>query len=172
MENPLVGVAISAENELPYMEECERILMGFGIPYEMRVLSVHQNLDRVVEWARGAQGRGIQVLIVGAGLAAPLASVIASQTLLPVVAVPLPTSSMQGLDALLGLAQSNVGAPIATMAVGKIGAANAGIFATQLLALKFPENLLEPLQSFRAGMAQQCDSKDQALYQDRQQRRS
>lgn len=171
MENPLIGVVISAENELPYMEECERVLVSFGIPYEIRVLSVHQAPDRCFEWARSASSRGLQAIIVGTGWAAPLSSVIASLTILPVIAVPLPVSSMHGQDALMGMAQSVMGAPVATMAVGKAGAANAGILATQILALKFPQ-LGEQISQFRTSLVGQIDAKDAALRQDRARRMS
>lgn len=171
MENPLVGVVMSSENELQYMEECERILIGFGIPYEIRVLSPHQSLDRLMEWARSALSRGMHVIIAGAGWAAHLPGTIAALTTLPVIGVPLPTSSMHGMDALLGVLQMSTGVPVATMAVGKVGAANAGILATQILGLKFPQ-LMESLRSYRAGLAQQVEVKDTALLQDRMRRLS
>jgi 5-(carboxyamino)imidazole ribonucleotide mutase len=171
MENPLIGVVITAENELPYMEECERILVGFGIPYEMRVLSVHQAPSHCIEWARTAASRGLQAIIVGAGWSAPLASVLAAHTTLPVIAVPLPVSSMQGLDSLMGMAQSNLGAPVATMSVGKAGAANAGLLAAQILSLKYP-HLVESINGYRQQLAQQLEAKDAALLQDRMRRMS
>ncbi len=170
METPLVGVIISAENELPYIEECERILIGFGIPYEIRVLSMQQAPDRCIEWARSAAERGLQAVIVGTGWASSLASAIASFTILPVVAVPLPVSSLHGLDSLMGMAQSNLGSPVATMALGKVGAANAGLFVTRILALKFP-HLAEAIQGYRHGLQQQLEAKDTALLQDRMRRR-
>lgn len=169
MENPLVGVVITAENELPYMEECERILVGFGIPYEMRVLSIQQAPDRCIEWARSAAGRGLQAIVVGTGWSAPLASCIAAHTTVPVIAVPLPVSSMQGLDSLMGMAQSTLGAPVATMAVGKTGAANAALFAAQMMSLKYP-HLVESLNGYRSQLAQQLEAKDTALLQDRMRR--
>ncbi|MBK06339.1 MAG: 5-(carboxyamino)imidazole ribonucleotide mutase [Deltaproteobacteria bacterium] len=171
MENPLIGVVISAENELPYMEECERILVGFGIPYEIRVLSIHQAPEKCIEWAKSAASRGLHAIVCGVGWSAPLASVLAAHTILPVIAVPLPVSSMHGLDSLMGMAQTNLGAPIATMAVGKSGAANAGLFAAQLLCLKYP-HLVESINSFRAGLSQQVEAKDAALMQDRMRRMS
>ena len=171
METPLVGVVLSNENELPYMEECERILISFGTPYEMRVLSIQQAPEHCFEWARMADKRGLHAIIVGTGWASPLASAIASLTLLPVIAVPLPTSSMHGLDALMGMAQSNLGAPIATMAVGKVGAANAGLFATRVLAVKYP-HLIETMQGYNQALKQQLEEKDNALLQDRIQRRT
>lgn len=171
METPLVGVVISAENELPYMEECERVLIGFGIPYEIRVLSVQQAPERCLEWARAAAGRGIHVIVVGSGVASPLANIVSSFTHLPVVAVPLPISSLHGLDSLMGMAQNQMGAPVATMALGKIGAANAGLFATRLLALKYP-HLVESIQAYRLSLQQQLEAKDHALFQDRLRRRA
>jgi 5-(carboxyamino)imidazole ribonucleotide mutase len=171
MDTPLVGLVISAENELPYMEECERILIGFGIPYEIRVLSLQQAPERCIEWARAAAGRGMQAIVVGTGWASSMASAIAAFTSLPVIAVPLPVSSMHGLDALMGMAQSNLGAPVATMAVGKTGAANAGLFATRILSLKYP-HLMEAIQQYRVGLQQQVEAKDNFLLQDRLRRRS
>ncbi len=170
MENPLVAVVISAENELAYMEECERTLIGFGIPFESRVLSLQQAPEHCIEWARSVEKRGVKVVIAGSSWSAPLASVLSSFTILPVIAVPLPISPMHGLDALMGMAQSYVGAPIATMAVGKPGAANAGQLAVQILALQFPQ-LGDQLRAYRSGLAKQVEAKDGALYQDRQRRR-
>ncbi len=171
METPLVGVVISAENELPYMEECERVLIGFGIPYEIRVLSLQQAPEHCIEWARTAASRGLHTIVVGSGGASGLASAIASFTHLPVIAVPLPVTSLHGLDSLMSMAQSNLGAPVATMSVGKTGAANAGLFATRLLATKYP-HLVESIQGYRTSLHQQLEAKDQALHQDRLRRRS
>ncbi len=171
MENPLVAVIISAENELPYMEECERMLIGFGIPYEIRVLSLTEAPENCIEWAKTAHTRGIKIIIVGAGAVSPLASTIAAFTPLPVFAVPLPVSPLQGLDSLLSLAQTNLGAPVATFAVGKTGAANAGLLSAKILALQYP-HLLETLNNFGLSLKQQVEQKDQALVQDRLQRKA
>ncbi len=169
MENPLIAIVISSDNELPYLEEAERILAGFAIPYEMRMLSIQQSPERCIEWAKSAASRGLKAIIVGSSLSAPLANVIASLTIVPVIAVPLPISSMHGLDSLMGMAQSQLGAPVATMAVGKIGAANAGLFAAQLLATAFPQ-MVESIKAFRQNLAMQFDNKDNLLHQDRMRR--
>jgi phosphoribosylaminoimidazole carboxylase PurE protein len=170
METPLVAVVISAENELAYMEDCERTLIGFGIPYESRVLSIHQAPEHCLEWSRQAAARGVRVIIAGASWSAPLATVISSLTTLPVIAVPLPVSPMHGFDSLMGMAQSYAGAPVATMAIGKPGAANAALLAVRILSLQFPQ-LGEQLKAYRASITQQVEGKDAALLQDRQRRR-
>ncbi len=171
MENPLVSIVISAENELPYMEECERVLLSFGVPYEIRFLSLQEAPELCIEWAKSIFSRGVKVVIVGSGAVSPLASTISAFTPLPVIAVPLPVSPLQGMDSLLSLAQSNLGAPVATMAVGKVGAANAGLLAVKILAIQYP-HLLEIIQSFRQNLQQQVEQKDAALVQDRLQRRN
>src|SRR5205814_9768561 len=108
---------------------------GFGIAYEIDVTSAHRSPDRTAEFARNAAGRGIRVIIAGAGGAAHLAGVIAAETTLPVIGVPIPSTSLQGMDSLLATVQMPAGIPVATVAVGKAGATNAGILAAQMLAL-------------------------------------
>ena len=120
------------------MREAAKALDDFGIAYEMDITSAHRSPARTSEFARQAAGRGIKVIIAGAGGAAHLAGVIAAETTLPVIGVPIPSSSLQGLDALLATVQMPAGIPVATLAIGRPGATNAGILAAQILALSDP----------------------------------
>jgi phosphoribosylaminoimidazole carboxylase PurE protein len=141
------------------MEEAAKILADFQVPYEITVSSAHRSSERTADYARKAAGRGIEVIIAGAGGAAHLAGVLAAHTILPVIGVPLETSLM-GLDSLLSTAQMPAGVPVATMAVGSAGAKNAAIFATQILALGDPrlkERLKRHKEELEENVAQQAD---------------
>jgi len=135
MGQPLVSIVMGSDSDLEIMRESAAALEGFGIDYEMDITSAHRSPTRTAEFARQAAGRGIKVIIAGAGGAAHLAGVIAAETTLPVIGVPIPSSSLQGLDSLLATVQMPAGIPVATVAIGKAGAANAGILAAQILAL-------------------------------------
>ena len=126
---------MGSDSDLEVMREAAKALDEFGIAYEMDITSAHRSPARTSEFARQAAGRGIKVIIAGAGGAAHLAGVIAAETTLPVIGVPMPSSSLQGLDALLATVQMPAGIPVATLAIGKAGATNAGILAVQILAL-------------------------------------
>ncbi len=134
-EKPLVSIVMGSDSDLEVMREAAKALDEFGIAYEMDITSAHRSPARTSEFARQAAGRGIKVIIAGAGGAAHLAGVIAAETTLPVIGVPMPSSSLQGLDALLATVQMPAGIPVATLAIGKAGATNAGILAAQILAL-------------------------------------
>ncbi len=162
MENPLVLIIMGSDSDLPVMEEGAKILAEFGVPYEMRISSAHRSPQRTAELAAEAAGRGIRVIIAGAGMAAHLAGVIAAETCLPVIGVPMGGSSLGGLDALYSTVQMPGGIPVATMAIGKAGATNAGIFAVQILALGNPL-LMEGLKAFREKMTREVEEKDRAL---------
>lgn len=129
-----VGIVMGSESDRSFMSETEALLGEFGIPCELHVMSAHRTPARVQEFAAGARDRGMQVMIAGAGGAAHLPGVIASWTTLPVIGVPLPTSDLSGLDALLAIVQMPAGVPVATVAVGKAGARNAAILAAQIIA--------------------------------------
>ena len=129
---------MGSDSDLEVMREAAKALDEFGITYEMDITSAHRSPARTSEFARQAAGRGIKVIIAGAGGAAHLAGVIAAETTLPVIGVPMPSSSLQGLDALLATVQMPAGIPVATLAIGKAGATNAGILAAQILALSDP----------------------------------
>jgi len=135
MSKPLVSIVMGSDSDLDIMREAGKALDDFGIAYEMDVTSAHRSPDRTAEYARGAADRGIRVIIAGAGGAAHLAGVIAAHTSLPVIGVPIPSTSLNGLDSLLATVQMPAGIPVATVAIGKPGATNAGILAAQILAL-------------------------------------
>ena len=157
-----VWVAMGSDSDLPVMEEALKVLKEFGIPYEVDITSAHRTPDATAELARSAERRGFGAIILGAGHAAHLAGVVAAHTTLPVIGVPLPTSSLQGLDALLSTVQMPGGVPVATMAIGKSGATNAALFAAQILATSDPA-LRRRLQTFRERLAAKVLEKNRAL---------
>lgn len=161
---PRVGILMGSDSDWPVMAEAGRVLKSFDIPFEMRVTSAHRTPARTHDYATNAASRGLRVLIVGAGAAAHLAGVVASETNLPVIGVPLSATDLDGLDALLATVQMPGGVPVATMAIGKAGAKNAGIFATQILALE-DGRLANCLAQFRLEMAASVATKDEALQQ-------
>ena len=161
-EKPLVGILMGSDSDLPVMEEAAKILKDFGIPYEMTVSSAHRTPKRTSEYAQSAEGRGIRVIIAGAGSAAHLAGFIAAETTLPVIGVPIDSSPLNGLDSLLSTVQMPGGVPVASMAIGKAGAKNAGIFAAQILAVSDPK-LTEALKAHREEMARQVEAKAEKL---------
>lgn len=132
-DQPLVGIVGGSRSDFPILEKAVAVLAELGIPAELRVMSAHRTPDLVTRYADEAPGRGIRVIIAGAGGAAHLAGVIAGRTLLPVIGVPIPTQVMGGLDSLLSIVQMPRGIPVATVAIG--GAENAAILAAQILAL-------------------------------------
>jgi phosphoribosylaminoimidazole carboxylase PurE protein len=127
MKKPVVGILMGSDSDLPVMEEAAKVLKVFGIPFEMTVSSAHRTPRRTASYARGAERRGIKVIIAGAGHAAHLAGFIAAETTLPVIGVPIESSSLKGLDSLLSTVQMPGGVPVASMAIGKSGAKNAKI---------------------------------------------
>ena len=138
-EGPLVGILMGSDSDFPMMSEAAKTLEKFGIPYELEVMSAHRTPARAHEYATTALKRGLKVLIAAAGAAAHLAGVIAANTTLPVIGVPMGTSSLNGLDALLSTVQMPGGIPVATMAIDKAGAVNSAIFAAEILGLSDPE---------------------------------
>ncbi|MCX7847101.1 MAG: 5-(carboxyamino)imidazole ribonucleotide mutase [bacterium] len=136
MGTPLVGIVFGSTSDEPVMKECAGVLEEFGVAYEMQVMSAHRTPAKVAEYARGAAGRGLKVLIAGAGLAAHLAGAVAANSLLPVIGVPLDAGTLGGLDALLSTVQMPPGVPVATVAIGKPGAKNAAWLALRILALQ------------------------------------
>src|SRR6266542_1811630 len=136
---PIVSIVMGSDSDLEIMREAGKALDEFGIPFEIDITSAHRSPARTAQFARAAAGRGIKVIIAGAGGAAHLAGVIAAETTLPVIGVPIPSSSLQGLDSLLATVQMHAGIPVATVAIGKAGATNAGILAAQMIGLSDPE---------------------------------
>lgn len=164
-EKAKVGILMGSDSDIEVMKEAAGRLESFGVPYEMHISSAHRSPLRTHEYAEGAADRGIEVLIVGAGAAAHLAGVVSAATTLPVIGVPLSGSALNGMDALLATVQMPAGVPVATMAIGKAGAANAGIFAVQILAGKDAE-LAAKLQGFKAELASGVQAKDAKLQQE------
>ncbi len=162
MDKPLVGILMGSDNDYDIMVEAAKALKEFGIPFEMTVSSAHRSPRRTSAYVQGARDRGIRVLIAGAGAAAHLAGVVAAETILPVVAVPIDSSALKGLDALLATVQMPAGIPVATMAIGKAGARNAGIFTAQILA-QADEDLAKRLFQFKEGLASGVESKADSL---------
>ena len=158
----LVSVVMGSDSDLPVMEEAVKVLAEFAIPHELFLTSAHRTPERTTAFARGAAKRGVKIIIVGAGAAAHLAGVIASQTLLPVIGVPIDATSLQGLDALLATVQMPGGIPVATMAIGKAGAKNAALFAVRILALE-DADLQKKLQSYIRKMASDVERKHENL---------
>lgn len=148
----LVGIIMGSDSDLAVMDEAAAILKAFKIPYEMTVSSAHRTPARTARLARGAEKKGIKVIIAGAGCAAHLAGFIAAETTLPVIGVPIDSSSLNGLDALLSTVQMPGGVPVATMAIGKAGARNAGILAAEILSIA-DRRLVRALKKHRAELA-------------------
>ena len=159
---PQVGILMGSDNDYEIMIEAARALHGFGIPFEMTVASAHRSPQRTSSYVRSAKTRGIKVLIAGAGAAAHLAGVVAAETTLPVIAVPIDASALQGLDALLAMVQMPAGIPVATMAIGKAGARNAGILAAQIIALGDPA-IAQRLEDFKVELASGVEKRAHAL---------
>ena len=161
-DKPLVGILMGSDSDFDIMAETGQALKQFGIPFEMTVSSAHRTPERTAKYVSSARERGIKVLIAGAGAAAHLAGVVAAETTLPVIAVPIDSTSLQGLDALLAMVQMPAGIPVATMAIGKAGARNAGIFAAQMLAVE-DDSLAQRLVEFKKQMAAGVEAKAEAL---------
>ena len=136
---PLIGIVAGSKSDLEVLEVTRTTLEEFGVPCELVILSAHRKPVACSEYAAGAAGRGLRLLIAGAGMAAHLAGVLASRTTLPVLAVPLVAGTLGGLDALLAMSQMPGGVPVAVFAIGKAGAKNAALFAVQVLSLSDPD---------------------------------
>ena len=162
MSKPLVSIVMGSDSDLEIMREAAKALEEFGIPYEMDVTSAHRAPRKTAEFARTAAGRGIQVIIAGAGGAAHLAGVIAAETTLPVIGVPIPTPALAGLDSLLATVQMPAGIPVATVAIGKAGAYNAGVLAAQMLALSDP-GLAKKMAEHKEKLAKSVEEKSRKL---------
>jgi len=158
----LVSVVMGSDSDLTVMEEAAKILDQFGVPYELFLTSAHRSPERTSKFAKKASKRGVKVIIVGAGAAAHLAGVIASETLLPVIGVPIDATSLKGLDALLATVQMPGGIPVATMAIGKAGARNAALFAIRVLSLADGQ-LNKNLHKYVKSMADEVERKHEKL---------
>jgi 5-(carboxyamino)imidazole ribonucleotide mutase len=150
---PQVALVMGSKSDEPVLQEALKVLEEMGISYEVHVLSAHRTPDKVREFARTAQERGVEVIIAAAGGAAALPGVVAAYTTLPVIGVPLPSSPLQGLDALLAIAQMPPGEPVGCMAIGSWGARNAAYFAAAILGLKH-EAVRKAYQEYKRRLAQ------------------
>ena len=150
---PLVAVIMGSRSDWPTMEHAAAVLERFGVPHERRVISAHRTPALMQEWAAAAEGRGLEVIIAGAGGAAHLPGMVAASTLLPVLGVPVESRVMKGVDSLYSIVQMPRGVPVGTLAIGEAGAVNAGLLAVAILATTRPA-LREQLRSFRAEQEQ------------------
>ena len=157
---PLVGVIMGSKSDWETMAQADAILSEFGIPHECQVVSAHRTPAWMTEYASTAADRGLQVIIAGAGGAAHLPGMVASQTVLPVIGVPVQSAALNGLDSLLSIVQMPKGVPVATVAIGPAGAANAGLLAIAILATSRPE-LRAKLIAYREALT--ADVKRQTL---------
>jgi 5-(carboxyamino)imidazole ribonucleotide mutase len=160
MTSPLVGVIMGSDSDWPVMSAAAAVLAEFELPYEARVVSAHRTPRDMADYAGSAAGRGLRVIIAGAGGAAHLPGMVASLTPLPVIGVPVPLSHLDGLDSLLSIVQMPAGIPVATVSIG--GARNAGLLAVRILATADPA-LRERVSAFQADLADLARAKDAAL---------
>ena len=158
MSDPLIGIVMGSDSDLEAMNGATEVLEKFGVPFEMTVASAHRSPEKSRNYAQSAKERGLKVVIAGAGWAAHLAGVMAAETTLPVIGVPLDSSPLNGMDALLSTVQMPPGVPVATMSVGKGGAQNAALLAVQIIALSDP-SLSAKLEELKSEMAIGVDKK-------------
>ncbi|HEY7790572.1 MAG TPA: 5-(carboxyamino)imidazole ribonucleotide mutase [Vicinamibacterales bacterium] len=151
---PLVGIIMGSQSDWETMRHADEVLKEFDIPHECRVVSAHRTPRWMTDYAESAAGRGLEVIIAGAGGAAHLPGMVAAQTVLPVIGVPVQSAALQGLDSLLSIVQMPRGVPVATVAIGPSGAANAGLLAVAILGCSRPP-LRERLTAFREAQAEQ-----------------
>ncbi len=162
MSQAKVAILMGSDSDLPVMNEAVQALKEFGIEYDIHVMSAHRSPHAVAEYASSARQKGFKVMIAGAGGAAHLAGVIAAHTTLPVIGIPVDSTPLNGFDALLATVQMPAGIPVATVAVGKMGARNAGILAAQMISLAEPE-LAEKLAAFKKKLEAGVKEKDAKL---------
>jgi 5-(carboxyamino)imidazole ribonucleotide mutase len=163
---PVVSIIMGSDSDLEVMNDAAKALELFGVAYEIDICSAHRSPARTSEFSRQAAARGIRVIIAGAGGAAHLAGVVAAETILPVIAVPIAATTLGGLDALLAMVQMPAGIPVATVAIGKPGATNAGILAAQILALSDP-SLTTKLAAYKEKLARGVEEKSRKLQEER-----
>ena len=157
---PQVGIVMGSDSDWPVMEGAAQALEEFSVPYEVRVLSAHRTPRDMLDWAEAADGRGLRVVVAGAGGAAHLPGMVASMTPLPVIGVPVPLKHLDGMDSLLSIVQMPAGVPVATVSVG--GARNAGLLAVRVLAAADP-GLRDAMRAFQGRLADAARGKDAGL---------
>jgi len=155
----LVGIIMGSKTDLEVLQGAVEVLREFGVEHELRILSAHRTPEKVLEWSQTAEERGLEVLIAGAGSAAALPGVVAAKTVLPVLGVPVASTTLGGVDALLSIVQMPKGVPVGTLAIGKGGAANAALLAISILAAKRPD-LREKLRAWRKKRADEVLKSD------------
>lgn len=160
--NPQVSIVMGSDSDLPVMKDAARTLKEFGVEYEMIITSAHRAPEMTTDFAKNAAGRGVKVVIAGAGYSAHLAGVVAAQTVIPVIGVPLAVSPLQGVDALLAMGQMPGGIPVATVTIGRAGAKNAALLAVEILALS-DQNLTKKLLEYRKKMASDVKEKNKKV---------
>lgn len=158
-DGPLVGIVMGSDSDTDVMAESAKVLDEFSIPYEMVIASAHRSPKRTMLYATSAEKRGLQIIICGAGHAAHLAGVVAAHTILPVIGVPIDSSSLKGLDSILSTVQMPGGIPVATMAIGRGGAKNAALLCAEILALR-NATLRRRMTKYRRDMEKQVEQKD------------
>ncbi len=159
---PVIGIIMGSDSDYPKLEGAIKTLKEFEVPFEVKVASAHRTPDVVMDWAAGAEKRGMEVIIGAAGGAAHLAGVVAGHTILPVIGVPIGGTALSGLDSLLSMVQMPAGIPVATVAVGSAGATNAALLALQIIGRK-DAAIARKLKTHRKNMAKQVAAKDAAL---------
>ncbi|KAB2925992.1 MAG: 5-(carboxyamino)imidazole ribonucleotide mutase [Bacteroidetes bacterium] len=157
MKRPLVGIIMGSDSDLPTMQEAAAVLTEFGVPFEMKITSAHRTPGLMASYARSAAGRGLKVLIAGAGGAAHLPGMSAAHTPLPVIGVPIKTRSLDGLDSLLSIAQMPGGVPVAAVAIG--GGKNAGLLAVQILSVR-DASLVRKMSAYKKRMERESKGKN------------
>ncbi len=160
--NPKVAVVLGSDSDQPVVQDAIRLMAEFQIPYELTLASAHRSPDRTHRYAATLEERGLQVVIACAGAADHLAGVIASHTILPVIGVPVDSSPLKGLDALLSTSMMPAGVPVATMGIGRAGATNAAILAAQILA-RSDESMAQRLKDYKKNMADRIEERDREM---------
>jgi 5-(carboxyamino)imidazole ribonucleotide mutase len=160
MSEPTVGVVMGSDSDWSVMQAAAEALAEFDVPYEVRVLSAHRTPEEMISYARDAAGRGLRVIVAGAGGAAALPGMLASATPLPVIGVPVPLKYLDGMDSLMSIVQMPAGVPVATVSIG--GARNAGLLAVRILGASNPE-MLAKVEVFQSGLRAMVEMKDAAL---------
>ena len=164
--NPKVLIVTGSDSDVHIMEGAEKLLKEFGIAYELVIASAHRTPERATELAVSAEKNGVEVIIAGAGMAAHLAGVLAANTIIPVIGVPIDSSPLHGIDSLVSTVQMPPGVPVATMAIGTAGAKNAAILAAQIIGLR-DTKVTKRLKAFKKKMAENVRKKSKALQKSR-----
>ena len=159
MDNPLISIIMGSDSDLPTMKHTIKIIEEFSIPYEVKIISAHRTPDLMYGYAESAKSRGIKVIIAGAGGAAHLPGMTAAKTILPVIGVPIESKSLNGIDSLLSIVQMPKGVPVATVAIGNPGAANAGILAAEIIGL-IDDDIQKNIQKKRKNIEKKIKSID------------